>query len=124
MQKPSSDRRRARESSQGKDARAYDLSAHPATFRRHHQLQSISIIIIIIMLQGGPNKRNKPDLGDLQDLLQLAEEEHLLLAVGQRPKAQQRPQHRLRQRRLLLHKLLQKASASFSMDAFITSAPS
>ena len=41
----------------------------------------------------------------LQDLLQLAQEEDLFLAVGQRPEAQQRPQHRLAKFWVLLHEL-------------------
>ena len=44
-------------------------------------------------------------LGHLQDLLQLANEEDLLLAVGDRPVLQQRLEHRLRQLGILLHKL-------------------
>jgi len=44
-------------------------------------------------------------LCELQDLLQLADEEDLLLAVGERPELEQRPQHRLRQLRVLLHEL-------------------
>jgi hypothetical protein len=44
-------------------------------------------------------------LRQLQNLLQLPQEQHLLLAVGQRPEFEQRAQHRLRELWVLLHKL-------------------
>ena len=44
-------------------------------------------------------------LRQLQDLLQLAQEEHLLLRVGLRPEAQERLEHGRRERWVLLHEL-------------------
>ena len=51
-----------------------------------------------------------PRLGEFQDLFQLADEEDLLLAVGEGPELEQRPQHRLRQLRVLLHELCQASN--------------
>ena len=44
-------------------------------------------------------------LRELQDLLELPQEQHLLLAVGHRPELEHRLEHRVGQLAVLLHKL-------------------